>query len=173
MRAPWILLPALLLLQATGYAQSGPQPPCGKQPVPPWPALDDPAVVKSWNRTGFGRDWKPPACTGWGAAGFSTLVTTVARFQHKSDAEGLLRHIGAISELTDTPYWSTTNKRWQTLIVEASVLTGRQNPQRRKDFTPDEMKQGSVLHFEQVDNLSGKAIYRLHVAEAFGRSDRV
>ena len=27
------------------------------------------------------------------------------------------------------------------------------------------MKEGKVLYFEQVDNLSGKAIYRLHIAE--------
>lgn len=28
------------------------------------------------------------------------------------------------------------------------------------------MKEGKVLYFEQVDNLSGKAIYQLHIAEA-------
>ena len=28
------------------------------------------------------------------------------------------------------------------------------------------MKEGKVLYFEQVDNLSGKAIYRMHIAEA-------
>jgi hypothetical protein len=45
-------------------------------------------------------------------------------------------------------------------------LTGSQPSQRRQDFTPDEMKEGKVLYFEQVDNLSGKAIYRMHIAEA-------
>ena len=28
------------------------------------------------------------------------------------------------------------------------------------------MKEGKVLYFEQVDNLSGTAIYRMHIAEA-------
>jgi hypothetical protein len=28
------------------------------------------------------------------------------------------------------------------------------------------MKQGQALYFQQIDNLSGKAIYRLHVQEA-------
>jgi hypothetical protein len=146
--------------------QPGPQPPCGIEPIPPYPGLDDPAIVKSWNKSDFGRDWRPPACTGWAAAGFTTLVTTVGRFRHTSDAEGLLLRIGAISELTGMRYWSTTHKQWQTLIVDAYALTGLQPGQRREDFTPDEMKEGKVLYFEQVDNLSGKAIYRMHIAEA-------
>jgi len=156
----------MLLCQALGYAQLGPQPPCGKEPVPPYPGLDDAVVVKLWSKSDFGRDWRPPACTGWATVGFTTLVTTVARFRHTSEAEGLLRHIGAISELAGMRYWSTTHKQWQTLIVAAYALTGLQPSQRREDFTPDEMKEGKVLYFEQVDNLSGKAVYRMHIAEA-------
>ena len=53
-------------------------------------------------------------------------------------------------------YWSTTHKQWKTLIVDAHALTGLQTHQRRDDFTPDEMKEGKILYFEQVDNLSGK-----------------
>jgi hypothetical protein len=79
----------------------------------------------------------------------------------------MLRHIGAISELAGMRYWSTTHKQWQTLIVDAYALTDlRLGQRRRKDFTTDEMKQGEMLYFEQVDNLSGKAIYRMHIAEA-------
>ena len=78
----------------------------------------------------------------------------------------MLRHIGAISELSGMRYWSTTHKQWQTLIVDAYALTNSQPGQRRGDFTSDEMKEGKVLYFEQVDNLSGKAIYRLHIVEA-------
>jgi len=160
------VLAAMLLCQAHGYAQLGPQPPCGKEPVPPYAGLDDSANVKSWSESDVGRDWRPPACTGWTAVGFTTLVTTVARFRHTAGTEGLLRHIGAISELAGMRYWSTTHKQWQTLIVDAYALTGLQPSQRREDFTPDEMKEGSILYFEQVDNLSGKAIYRMHIAEA-------
>jgi hypothetical protein len=147
-------------------AQLGPQPPCGKEPIPAYPGLDDSAIVKSWRESDFGGDWRPPTCTGWAAVGFTTLVTTVARFRHSSEAEGLLRHIGAISELAGMRYWSTTHKQWQTLIVDAHALTDLQSDQRRGDFTPDEMKEGKVLYFEQVDNLSGKAVYRMHIAEA-------
>ncbi len=68
-------------------------------------------------------------------------------------------------------YWSTTHKQWQTLIVDAHALTGLQRGQRREDFRPEEMKEGSVLYFEEVDNLSGKAIYRIHIAKA--SADRI
>jgi hypothetical protein len=157
---------AMLLCQAHGYAQSGPQPPCGKDAVPPYPGLDDSPIVKFWSESDFGHDWRPPACTGWVAAGFATLVTTVARFRYTSGAEGLLRHIGATSELAGMRYWSTTHKQWQTLIVDAHALTDSQPSHRRQDFTPDEMKEGTVLYLEQADNLSGRAIYRMHIAEA-------
>lgn len=152
---------------ATGSeTQVGPQPPCGNEPVPTYPALDEPANVKSWSAVDLGRDWVPPACTGWSARGFTTLVTAVARFRYSAGGEGLLRHIGAISELAGVRYWSTTHKRWQTLIVAAHALNDVQPSQRRNDFTPDEMKPGAILYFEQSDNLSGKAVYRMHIAEA-------
>jgi hypothetical protein len=147
-------------------AQLGPQPPCGKESVPPYPALVDSAIVKSWNKSELGRDWRPPACTGWTAVGFTTLVTIAARFRYTSGAEDLLRHIGAISELAGMRYWSTTHKQWQALIVDAYALTDLQRGQRRQDFTPDEMKDSKAFYFEQIDNLSGKAIYRMYIAEA-------
>ncbi len=84
--------------------QLGPQPPCGKEPIPPYPDLDDLAIVKLWSKSALGRDWKPPACTGWAEVGFTTLVTIAARFPHTSAAGGLLRHIGAISELAGIDY---------------------------------------------------------------------
>ncbi len=167
-RAVWFVFTLLALCQAQGYAQSGPQPPCGHDPVPSYPALDGSPAVKFWSESDLGRDWRPPTCTGWATEGFATLVTTVARFRNTAGAQGLVRRIGAISELSGTRYWSTTHKQWQTLIVNAYALTGST---RREDFTPDEMKQGSTLYFAQVDNLSGKAVYRMHIIEA--SADRI
>jgi hypothetical protein len=97
------------------------------------------AIVKSWGKFALGSDWKPPACTGWAGAGFTTLVTIASRFPHPSEAGSLLRHIGAISELAGMRYWSTTHKQWRTLIVDAYALNGSPSGQRREDFTSDEM----------------------------------
>ena len=157
---------AILLCLAPCYAQLRPQPPCGAEPVPLYPGLDNPPIVTFWSAPDFGRDWKPPACTGWAAPGFSTLITTVARFRYSGGAEGLLNHIGAISELAGMRYWSTTHTQWQTLIVSAHALSSSQLGRRRPDFTPDEMTQGNALYLEQADNLSGTAVYRMRVAEA-------
>jgi hypothetical protein len=136
------------------------------EPDPPYPELDNPPIVKFWNAFDLSRDWSPPACTGWVETGFSTLITTGARFRYTSGAEGLLRRIGAISELAGMRYWSTTHKQWQTLIVSAHALTGSQPGRRRQDFTPDELRGGTVLYYEQVDNLAGTAVYQMHIAEA-------
>jgi len=160
------LFPVMLLCHGHGYAQSGPQPPCGEEAVPSYPVLDHSPIVKFWSEPDLGRDWKPPACTGWTAAGFSTLTTTVARFRHTSGAAGLLRRIGAVSELAGMRYWSTSHKRWQTLIVKAHALAGSERGGSRPDFTADEMKEGKVLYFEQADNLAGAAVFRMHIAEA-------
>ncbi|HST12282.1 MAG TPA: DUF6675 family protein, partial [Terriglobales bacterium] len=146
--------------------QPGPQPPCGNEPIPSYPALKDSATVKSWAKTDFGRDWKPPACTTWAKEGFTTLVTISARFSSTAEAEGLLRHIGAISERAGMRYWSTTHKQWEKLVLDAYALTEPEPGQRRADFASEELKQGKVLYFEQVDNLSGKATYRMHIIEA-------
>jgi hypothetical protein len=126
--------------------------------------LDNSPIVKVWSESD-GRDWRPPACTGWTAPGYSTLITTTARFRHTSGTDGLLRHIGAISELAGMRYWSTTHQQWQTLIVSAHALAGPTPGNRRKNFAPDEMEGGQVLYLEQADNLSGTAIYRMHIVE--------
>jgi len=166
-----LIVTAMLFCLARAYSQPGPQPPCGTEPVPAYPGLDSPPTVKFWSEADFGRNWRPPTCTGWTEVGFSTLTTTVARFRLTSGLAGLLGHIGATSELTGMRYWSTTHKKWQTLIVNARALTGAQGNRRRQDFAPDEMRGGNVLYLEQVDNLSGTAVYRMHIAEA--SADRV
>lgn len=161
-----LLVAIALFCQARLYAQSGPRPPCGMEPDPPYSVLDQPPIVKFWGDSDLSQNWKPPACTGWDEAGFSTLITTGARFRYASGAEGLLRRIGAISELAGMRYWSTTHKHWQTLIPSARALTDPQSSHRRANFSPNEIRAGSLVYFEQVDNLSGAAIFQMHITEA-------
>ena len=163
-----LLLVLALFLQEGGvsHADSGPHPPCEGAPFPPYPDPDHSPTLRIWGWGDPGRDWVPPACTGWASTGFTTLVATVGRFRHASGADGLLRRIGAISETAGIRYWSTTRKRWQTLIVNARALTGPDGGLPREDFLPDEMCQGNVLYFQQEDNLLGKVTYRLKVRSA-------
>ena len=146
-------------------SQNGPRPPCSDQPVPPYPDLVQTAVVKSWSQSDVGSDWKPAACTGWNEIGFKRLVSISSRFRNTLTTSELLRRVGAVSTLKGMRYWSTTHRQWRTLIIDAHALMG-QTGGNRGDFAPSELKQGSVLYFEEVDNLSGAANYQMQILEA-------
>src|SRR5262249_46572071 len=101
-----LLLP--LFFGAVSTRQDGrPQPPCGVDPVPGYPGVNDPPTTKFWERSDFGRDWLPPACTGWTTRGFSTLTVIAGRFRSPAGMDKMRRRLGAISELKGTRYWST------------------------------------------------------------------
>lgn len=151
------------------HAQPGPQPPCGVEPIPPYPPQGGPAAIKLWSREDLGSDWTPPACIGWTQPGFTTLVTIAARFRYIDGAESLLRHIAAISEMTGLRYWSTTHKQWRTFIVDAYALTDSQSGRLRENFTSNELTAGKDFYFQQIDNLSGKAVYRMTIIDASAR----
>jgi hypothetical protein len=163
---PLTVFAAILCGEVSSRADTLPQPPCGSASFPPYPGLENSPAVRGWDRAESGRDWTPPACTGWTDSGFTTLVATVARFRHASGVDGLLRRIGAISGLAGIRYWSTSHKRWQTLIISAHALSEAAGDRRREDFSPGEMAEGKSLYFQQEDNLSGKAIYRMRIRSA-------
>lgn len=155
---------ALCVLPLTARAQA-PTPPCGFEPVPAYPEVGAEPASKFWRPAEIGAVWSPPACTGWKQPGFTTLVTTVARFRYAGDADALLRRFGAISELGGVPYWSVGAQKWQTMIVSATALAGPKDKTRRADFTPAELKGGDTLYFQQTDNRLGMAIFRMRVME--------
>jgi hypothetical protein len=164
-------LSALFFVVYQAFAQGAPQPPCGMDPIPAYPSVDAPPVVKFWKQAELERDWKPPACTGWTTTGYSTLTTVSARFHYSGSSDDLLRRIGAISQSNNIRYWSTTHKQWQTLISDSFAVNSFPSAQRRPDFTPEEIKPGETVYFQQSDNISGKAVFRMHVGEA--SSDRI
>jgi hypothetical protein len=160
-----------LLLQPCVRAEEVPQAPCRTEVSPPYPSLGEPPVVRVWSKSELAEHWTPPKCTGWTTVGFTTLVTVNARFRYDREAQDLLQLFGAISQLKGMRYWSVTRKQWQTLILDAYALTGDQPSRGRDDFEIDEMTVGSALFYEQVDNRSGKAVYRMHISEA--SADRI
>ncbi len=160
---PLVVIAAILGGDVPGGAGTGPQPPCDGEPFPPYPDLEHSPAVSAWDPAESGRDWIPPACTGWTDPGFTTLVATAGRFRQAAGVDGLLRRLGAISELAGIRYWSTTRKRWRTLVTAARALSDPAGDLPREDFSPAEMTEGKTLFFEQEDNLSGKAIYRMRI----------
>ena len=160
---PLILFAAILCGEVPSRADRGPQPPCGSETFPPYPGLEESPAVRVWDRAELGQNWTPPACTGWTDPGFTTLVATMARFRYPNGVEGLLGRVGAISAHAGIRYWSTTRKRWQTLITDAHALTEAAEDRIREDFSPGEMTEGKSLYFLQEDNLSGRAVYRMRI----------
>ncbi len=161
--AALVIVAAILGGDSLGSVTTGPQPPCDGASFPPYPDLEHSPTVIAWDRAESGADWTPPPCTGWTEPGFTTLVATAGRFRQADGVDGVLRRIGAISELAGIRYWSTTRKRWRTLIVGARALSDPAGDGPREDFSPAEMTEGRSLYFEQKDNLSGKAIYRMRI----------
>lgn len=160
---PLLILAAILQGEVPGHADTGPRLPCGGDVFPAYPDVDQPPAVRVWDGSGLGRDWTPPACTGWTSPGFTTLVVTVARFRSSSGIEGLLRRTGAISERAGIRYWSVTQQQWRPLVTGTYALQGPAGGQRRNDFTPEEMAEGKPLYFLQEDSLFGKVVYRMRI----------
>jgi hypothetical protein len=156
------LFTSILCCEVPSHVDSGPQLPCGSDALIAYPDLDDSPVVKAWEDHNLGRSWAPPACIGWTAPGFSTLVVTAARFRYTGGVEGLRRRVGAISSLKGMLYWSTSRKQWQSLIVDASALQGAAGD-RRRDFSLDEVAESRNLYFQQKDSLLGNAVYRIRI----------
>jgi len=152
----------VLCQAAWAQAQSVPQPPCGSDPFPQFPDLAGSPVVKVWNQL----DWIPPACVGWAATPPSTLVVTVGRFRNPAGVEALRRRIGAVSQMSGMLYWSTTKQQWQPQIVNAYALAGPSSEEPRKDFGPDEIVEELSFYVLQEDNLLGKLVYRIRIANA-------
>jgi hypothetical protein len=155
----------------SGVPESGPSPPCEREPFPAYSGVEQPPATVFWERDDSDHDWVPPLCTGWTTQGYSTLVATAGRFRVASGNSAIRRRIGAISEFEGVLYWSTTHQKWQPMIIDASAVTAATKGQRRKDFSPDEISEGSVFYYQQTDNLSGKATYRMHIITA--ASDRL
>jgi hypothetical protein len=155
-----LALTAIALCAQAALAE-GPQPPCaGAVPIP---AYADPPAVRTWTKADL-ESWTPPACLGWPREPFQLLVALAASFRHDGDADALLARFGAISTKRGLRYWSVTDKAWRVLITDAAALDGQT---RRPDFTAAEMKSGTDLRFEEVDNRSSEAVdYRLRVLEA-------
>jgi len=159
------VLAAVLCCGTSVRAESGPQPPCGAETVPPIPTLEASPTVRFWNASDLDA-WKPPACTGWTPSGFSTIVVTAARFRFAAGLDGLRRRIGAVSETAGMLYWSATQKRWQKLILEAHASPGPDSDRSRPDFSVEEIAEGRTLFLQQEDNLFGTVTYRMRIRRA-------
>ena len=170
-RTVFELLAALALMApAASYAQSAPdaapRPPCaGAAPAPSHAAPGSAPNVLIWAKEG--ERWTPPACVRWQGDRFRLLLALAGSFRHEGDAASLLARFGAVSTTRGLLYGSVTDGGWRVLVKDAAALAGPQPGRRRPDFTPEELKAGAELYFEEEDNRSSSpVVYRMHVLEA-------
>ena len=140
------------LAAAAGFAVATPlpTPPCGTPPVPAYASLGvQPAMAILGAEELDASVWRPSSCTGWPAASRSRVVVAVAGLVHVAGGpETLLARAGAVSTLRSMRYWSTTDKTWRPLFLDAAALAGpAEGGDRRGDFRPSELQAGRTLYF--------------------------
>ena len=163
---------SLLLPDAGAAAADGPRPPCGGAPLPAYADPGSSPNVQAWSGGDLGPNWRPADCVSWTSPGFDVLVALAGSFADPGTAQDLLARFGRISRMTAIRYWSVTDQAWRPLVTSATALSGPDAKQRRPDFTPTELTEGSTLFFVQSDNrLSGEVVYRLLIRKL--RPDRL
>jgi hypothetical protein len=164
-----IRIAMLATLLATWWAAAGaavPAPPCGLPPLPAYGALGAAPAVVVWHRADLAR-WQPPSCLGWPADAPALLVAVAGRFREQGGLPDLLMRFAAQSRWRGLRYWSDTERRWETLITDASALAGPDAASRRSDFSIAEMLAGPPLYVAQRDNRSSSAVvYRMQVRDS-------
>lgn len=139
---------------------AGPDP-CGPAPDA---APGQPARVQSWTPSQLPAGWAPPACSGWTAPGFRSLVAVTGAFRLPGGVPAVLARMGAVSGTVGVRYWSVSKKAWEPLITAAHAADG--GGRARADFAAAEMTPGAALLYSQTDTGSGTVAYRMRVLEA-------
>jgi hypothetical protein len=109
--------------------------------------------IRLWPPEALGKDWQPPACTGW-PKGAALVVALAGNLTGPQNGDDLLARLGRISALTTVRYWSVTTKRWTPLFVRTIALAKRDATATRADFSPDEIRSGREFYFLSSDNRS-------------------
>jgi hypothetical protein len=162
-----LLLIAVLLWSGAAQAATGGRQLCTGPKFPPYPPTGASVNVLTWREGEPLGGFSTGSCGMWSSWGSTLLVGLAGKFPFNGKASDLLARFGAVSSLRGVQYWSVTEKRWQTLITDASAVDSARGEQGRSDFSVAEMQSGRDLYFEQQDNRSsGRVIYRMKVRES-------
>lgn len=170
MKTLWSMFAALALLAAPAVAtarDAQPIPPCGAEARPVFPPAGAPPAIATWGAADLAKTgWKPPACTGWSPSSGSKLVVALAgTFRFEPDTHVLLNRVGSISSFGKMRYWSTSDRAWRPLALDAAALSRADPKSRRLDFSASELTKSAQLYYWMDDSRSGSVVYRMHVLE--------
>jgi hypothetical protein len=104
-------------------------------------------------------DVSPPGggnCFSDSAAG-ATWVTVASLIQTPLSPEAIIARFGAISELQQVQYWSTTDAAWRPLVSAAFAVTSANNAQPRADYSSVELV-GPIRYYRISDTRTYGAV---------------
>lgn len=92
------------------------------------------------------------------------LATALAgQFRFAGPLDALVARLGRLSALKTVRYWSVSDKAWENLVSDASLLDGPHGA-LRPDASPSELVAGSSVYYCEVSR-TGRTVYRLTVRE--------
>ena len=140
---------------------------------PAWQWLEYPSAGATpnaavWQSTE--REWTPPLMLDWNKENYTVLVMLAGTFHWSGGEDALLERIGRVSSLQAVKYWTVTEQRWAQLFVESHALQSADEPDRRANFSLEEVKSGKPLLFYQRENRGiSEGVYRMRVSSKPGR----
>ena len=110
--------------------------------APAWPEpplAGSPPIVAEWTASHVPESWARPPCVDWGLHRFSAFVAVAGSYQ-ASGMEAVLSRIASSSAFKGMRYWSVTDGRLESLILDAYAVQGPPDIVRRSDFTAAELQ---------------------------------
>jgi hypothetical protein len=162
-----IVIIAVLGLTVSAHA-APPQPPCTVAAMPAYSSPEAAPAIALWHGADIElAKWRPPGCTGWPPNSRSKLIVALAgSFRFSGPIAQIVERVGAISAFRAVRYWSTTDKAWRPLAIDASALTDPNKANRRGDFSSADLIKKATLYYWENDSRSGEIVYRLNVLES-------
>lgn len=148
-------------------AKALPRPPCqSDNPEPDFAAPGPHPRIEVWFEGELPDGWSLPSCLDWEQQATDVLIVTAGRFAEPGGIDAVAARIASVSSFTRMLYWSASRQVWRPLVNEAFALSGPHEEQRRRDFSSDELKAGTLLHFWQDENSPADSlVYRLRVRD--------
>lgn len=127
-----------------------------------YPQPESSPKVQIWGAGTLPETWSAPPCAGWDLTKATTVILVLGSFV-AADAGEISDRIAKVSSLTGLRYWSSTDQRWETLVLGATALDGPHG-HPRPDFAPTDLMPGQNLFFRERDNrASGPVTYRMRI----------
>lgn len=93
----------------------------------------------------------------------ASWITVASVLQTSMSPSDIIKRFGAISELRDIQYWSTTDQAWRPMIATAFAVGSVDADQPRGDYSPAELAE-AVQYYRVADTRTQAPInYRLEI----------